>query len=116
MSGTFTLSENQSTDSLGKTSANASSVELKVEFVAPPERAVLTQCSSDGEMLSSLAVTPDDIPDSIAPEPGCAYIVAATFSDDETSYELFTPDSDPWLFRPIGDTGVCEKKSIVIDW
>lgn len=116
MSGTFTASESQSTSAAGQTSSAASTVEVRVEFIALPERAVVMQYSAAGELLASLDVTPDAIPDSVTPESGCAYIVAATFSGDEADYELFVPGDSPWLFRPLGDTGVCEKKVIAIEW
>ena len=56
MSGTFTLSENQSVSSAGETSANASSVELRVEFVAPPDRAASCRFSATVRSRSKVGV------------------------------------------------------------
>jgi hypothetical protein len=105
---THTISEN------GVTKTDRATIEMSVATMFAPEKIVILQMDGNGGLVSRTEYAPDDMPDSLTPEPGTAFLIAETRKrgaegSETVAREIYDDDAEGIeTFYARGD-GVCVK-------
>lgn len=112
--GSFSIADSTKIYENGKTVIHGINVNVDVEIAAVPEKIIVFQYGSSGELLSSESFEPGQLPESM--ESGAAYIVVGTVSQSGTEYELFRPDDEDISALYCRADGICAVQYCDMSW
>lgn len=118
---TNTLSDSVTTTGPdGQSTVTGCAVAVRIEIMNAPSEIVLLQMDEDSNVLDRKSCAPGQVPESLTPEPGCAYLVVETHKTgpegDMVSRELVDAGSESFsTFRARPD-GVCVKRDTTLLW
>ena len=118
---TYTLSDSVTTTGPdGKSTVTGCTVAVGIEIMSAPGEIVILQMDEDSGVLDRKSCPPDRVPESLTPEPGCAYLVVETHNagpdGDMVSRELVDAGAESFsTFRARPD-GVCVKQDTTLTW
>lgn len=90
--------------------------EIKVKQINKPQKVVLKQMNESDEVIDSVTVTKENIPETLTKNPETAYIIAEKHSADsnEITREILETDEESYECIFTGDKGFCVNYSITI--
>ncbi len=116
-----TLSATYSETKNGVTTADSISIKLGIGVLYPPTRICVLQLDAESAVLSAELYAPGNLPESIAPAKGAAYIVVESYKTDAGGnevverklYERGAESIETFYAR---DDGVCVRQFTALDW
>ncbi len=120
-SSTHTLSGSVTTTGPdGETSTTSLSAAVEIEIMNAPGEIVLLQMDKNSHVLDRESYDPDQVPESLTPEPGCAYLVVETHKTgpdgDMVTRELVNAGAESLSTFHARADGVCLKQDTALLW
>ncbi len=105
----------------GRTQRYQFSITLAIERMDLPERVSVLQFDAQNTLLSRADYVPGELPETITPEPGAAYLLVETQlrdwdSQQQTSRALYAPGEDGFETFHSREDGICVAQYTALDW
>ncbi len=118
---THTLSDSVTTTGPdGKSTVTGCDLAVRVEIMNAPSKIVILQMDEDSGVLDRKSCAPGQVPESLTPEPGCAYLVVETHKTgpdgDMVSRELVDAGAESFSTFQARPDGVCVKRDTTLLW
>ena len=108
------------TDTDGKSAVMSCSVAVRIEIMNAPEKIVILQMDADSSVLDRKSYDPDQVPESLTPEPGCAYLIVETHKTGPqgalVTRELADAGAESFSSFHARPDGVCIKQDTTLIW
>lgn len=122
MSGTSSLTEEQTITRNGETTTTSFSVSITAEMALPATQITLLEMSAEDEVIKQHQFTPETLPEELTPQAGTAYAIAKITSagnainPQQQSYQLMQKGGNPLVVALAGQGTICESKNLTLLW
>ena len=100
----------------GESTTRKREVKITVEAIRVPEKVAIVQMSDGNIVLDRQEYAPKDLPESLTPAEGCAYILVEEYTGNEVKRTMIEPD-EPYITVYVkSDKNYCTSAEMEILW
>lgn len=110
------VEERTETDSNGETVTHKQEAKITIQATEVPDRIAIVQMSGENVMLDRQEYAPEELPETLTPAEGCAYILVEEYTGEDVKRSLIGPDNDHMGVFVKSDEIYCTSRGTTILW